>query len=81
MKCIGYGESLHCLIGKLKSKLEHSGKIQGEFKSGSVCTQRETSFCPIPQKTIIFSSLMNDDEAIQRTPKLDTAEGTNDDNT
>jgi hypothetical protein len=36
------------LIGKLKNKLEHSGKIQGELNKGTVCTHRETSFCPVP---------------------------------
>ena len=36
------------LIGKLKNKQEHSGKIQGALNKGAVCTQRETSFCPLP---------------------------------
>ena len=39
--------------------------FEGEFKSGSICTQRGTSFCPIPDKMIIFSDMKpeeNDDQ-------------------
>jgi len=64
------------LIGKLKNKIEHSGKIQGVSKSGSVCTQQGTSFCPIPQKMIVFQDkLPIDNEGIKRTPRLHTSEG------
>ncbi len=61
------------LIGKLKNKLEHSGKVQGVSKSGSFCTQRETSFCPIPQKTFVFMDAIpprENEKDITRTDRI-----------